>query len=83
MRSSAHLSVAAGTAATGSDGKMDRFDEAGYIVQRICLWGAPPLEPPPLVGDIPHFLRALTNSTYMYGHHGEKWRCRSAAARWS
>ena len=48
---------------------VDRFDEAGYIAQRVCLWGEPPLEPPPLVAGVPLFIRAITNSTY--GHHGE------------
>jgi len=47
----------------------DRFDEAGYIAQRVCLWGPPPFEPPPLVSGVPLFVRAVTNNTY--GHHGE------------
>jgi len=49
----------------------DRFDEAGYIAQRICLWGNSTygLEPPPLVSGVPLLIRAITNSTY--GHHGE------------
>jgi hypothetical protein len=52
---------------------LDRFDEAGYIAQRICLWGDDNrtfgLEPPPLVSGVPLLIKALTNSTY--GHHGE------------
>ena len=49
----------------------DRFDEAGYIAQRVCLWGNSSfgLEEPPLVSGVPLFIRAVTNSTY--GHHGE------------
>lgn len=47
----------------------DRFDEAGYIDQPPCLWGSPPLEPPPLVSGIPLFIKAVTNNTY--GHTGE------------
>ncbi len=49
----------------------DRFDQEGYIAQRICLWGNSSfgLEPPPKVGGVPLFIRAVTNSTY--GHHGE------------
>ena len=49
----------------------DRFDEEGYIAQRICLWGNSSygLEEPPLVSGVPLFIRAVTNSTY--GHHGE------------
>lgn len=50
-------------------GATDRFDEAGYIGQRVCLWGSPPLEPPPLVSGKLLWIRAITNSTY--GHHGE------------
>eukprot|EP00658_Telonema_sp_P-2_P022442 TRINITY_DN18969_c0_g1_i6.p1 TRINITY_DN18969_c0_g1~~TRINITY_DN18969_c0_g1_i6.p1 ORF type:complete len:756 (-),score=152.50 TRINITY_DN18969_c0_g1_i6:372-2639(-) len=47
----------------------DRFDEQGYIAQRVCLWGNPPFESPPLVSGVPLYIRAVTNSTY--GHHGE------------
>jgi len=49
----------------------DRFDETGYIAQRICLWGNSTygLEKPPLMAGVPLFIRAVTNSTY--GHHGE------------
>jgi hypothetical protein len=49
----------------------DRFDEAGYIAQRICLWGNSTygLEAPPLVSGVPLLVRAVTNNTY--GHHGE------------
>lgn len=49
----------------------DRFDETGYIGQRICLWGNSTygLEKPPKVSGVPLFIRAVTNSTY--GHHGE------------
>ena len=48
-----------------------RFDEPGYIAQRICLWGNESygLEKPPKVGGVPLFITATTNSTY--GHHGE------------
>lgn len=51
--------------------KVDRFDEKGYIAQRICLWGNSTygLEAPPLVSGVPLFVRAVTNNTY--GHHGE------------
>jgi len=52
----------------GQHNKSDRFDEPGYIAQRVCLWGAP-LEAPPLVSGIPLFIKAVTNNTY--GHHGE------------
>ena len=52
-----------------SGGATDRFDEAGYIGQRVCLWGEPPLEPPPLVSGKLLWIKAVTNSTY--GHHGE------------
>ena len=48
---------------------VDRFDERGYIAQRVCMWGQPPLAAPPLVGGVPLFVRAVTNATY--GHHGE------------
>eukprot|EP00462_Mataza_sp_D1_P024841 CAMPEP_0175128078 /NCGR_PEP_ID=MMETSP0087-20121206/4735_1 /TAXON_ID=136419 /ORGANISM="Unknown Unknown, Strain D1" /LENGTH=719 /DNA_ID=CAMNT_0016410113 /DNA_START=120 /DNA_END=2279 /DNA_ORIENTATION=+ len=47
----------------------DRFDETGYIAQRICLWGDHPLPPPPNVSGVPLFVRSVTNNTY--GHHGE------------
>jgi len=52
-------------------GGKDRFDEAGYIAQRICLWGNSTygMEEPPLVSGIPLLIKAVTNSTY--GHHGE------------
>ena len=41
----------------------DRFDEAGYIGQRICLWGSPPLEPPPMVsGKLLWILRFYQHS---------------------
>jgi hypothetical protein len=52
-------------------GSADRFDEEGYIAQPICLWGNTSygVEEPPLVGGVPLFVRAVTNSTY--GHHGE------------
>ena len=48
-----------------------RFDEPGYIAQRVCLWGNESfgLEKPPKVGGVPLFITATTNSTY--GHHGE------------
>ena len=51
--------------------EVDRFDEAGYIAQRVCLWGNASygLEPPPKIGGIPLLITATTNSTY--GHHGE------------
>merc|ERR1719382_1391453 len=52
----------------GQDNKSDRFDQPGYIAQRVCLWGEP-LEAPPLVSGVPLFIKATTNSTY--GHHGE------------
>ena len=51
---------------------IDRFDEAGYIAQRVCLWSSNStfgLEPPPLVSGVPLLIKAITNSTY--GHHGE------------
>lgn len=54
--------------APAADG-VDRFDERGYIAQRVCMWGRPPLAPPPRVGGVPLFVRAVTNATY--GHHGE------------
>jgi len=49
----------------------DRFDQEGYIAQRICLWGNSTygLEKPPLVSGVPLLIKAVTNSTY--GHHGE------------
>ena len=48
----------------------DRFDEPGYIAQRICLWGMhPPFEFPPLVSGETLWVKAVTNNTY--GHHGE------------
>ena len=56
----------------GADTKgKDRFDEAGYIAQRVCLWGNETygLERPPKVGGVPLFITATTNSTF--GHHGE------------
>jgi hypothetical protein len=57
------------TPAAGGADAVDRFDERGYIAQRVCLWGRPPLAPPPRVGGVPLFVRALTNATY--GYHGE------------
>ena len=50
---------------------VDRFDEPGYIAQRICLWGNSSygLEAPPHVGGVPLFITATTNASY--GHHGE------------
>ena len=57
-----------GAAEMGSDS--DRFDEPGYIAQRVCLWGLhPPFEYPPLVSGETLWVKAVTNSTY--GHHGE------------
>ena len=56
----------------GNDVKgTDRFDEAGYIAQRVCLWGSEEygLEKPPRVGGVPLLIKATTNSTF--GHHGE------------
>ena len=56
----------------GADTKgKDRFDEEGYIAQRVCLWGNETygLERPPKVGGVPLFITATTNSTF--GHHGE------------
>jgi hypothetical protein len=57
----------------GGTGKIDlpKFDEPGYIAQRICLWSNETygLEKPPKVGGVPLFITATTNSTY--GHHGE------------
>ena len=53
-------------------GKVDlpKFDEPGYIAQRICLWGMhPPFEFPPLVSGETLWVKAVTNNTY--GHHGE------------
>eukprot|EP00930_Biecheleria_cincta_P083378 TRINITY_DN72962_c0_g1_i1.p1 TRINITY_DN72962_c0_g1~~TRINITY_DN72962_c0_g1_i1.p1 ORF type:complete len:758 (+),score=77.23 TRINITY_DN72962_c0_g1_i1:72-2345(+) len=47
----------------------DRFDQENYIDQPPCLWGSPPLEPPPLVSGIPLLIKAVTNSTY--SHLGE------------
>ena len=48
----------------------NRFDEPGYIAQRICLWGLqPPFEYPPLVSGETLFVRSITNSSY--NHHGE------------
>ena len=49
----------------------DRFDEPGYIAQRICLWGNETygLEAPPHVGGVPLLIKATTNASY--GHHGE------------
>lgn len=56
----------AASAATQSD----RFDEPGYIAQRVCLWGIhPPFEYPPFVSGQKLWVKAVTNSTY--GHHGE------------
>ena len=37
----------------------DRFDEEGYIALPICLWGPPPLEPPPLISGKKLWVRAL------------------------
>jgi|EP00945_MAST-04E_sp_MAST-4E-sp1_P006781 hypothetical protein len=54
----------------GKGNKADKFDEAGYIAQRICLWGdREGFEKPPLVSGVPLYVKATTNSTY--GHHGE------------
>lgn len=51
-------------------GDLPRFDEPGYIAQRVCLWGLhPPFERPPLVSGEPLWVKAVTNNTY--GHHGE------------
>ena len=49
----------------------DRFDESGYIAQRVCLWGNSSygLEAPPHVGGVPLLITATTNASY--GHHGE------------
>ena len=48
----------------------DKFDEPGYIAQRVCLWGLhPPFEYPPFVSGQKLWVKAVTNSTY--GHHGE------------
>ena len=56
--------------ATSAATQADRFDEPGYIAQRVCLWGLhPPFEYPPLVSGEPLWVKAVTNSTY--GHHGE------------
>merc|ERR1712146_331950 len=53
----------------GAEPSVDRFDEPGYIAQRVCLWGSPPLAPPPLVSGVKLWYKAVTNNTY--GHHGE------------
>jgi hypothetical protein len=53
----------------GKGSPEDKYDEEGYIAQRICLWGNPPFDKPPLVSGVPLLTRAITNSTY--GHHGE------------
>ena len=53
----------------GADPSVDRFDEPGYIAQRVCLWGSPPLAPPPLASGVKLWYKAVTNNTY--GHHGE------------
>jgi len=47
----------------------NKYDQAGYIYQPPCLWGLPPLEPPPLVSGVPLIVKAFTNNTY--AHHGE------------
>ena len=48
----------------------DKFDEPGYIAQRVCLWGLhPPFEYPPFVSGQKLWVKAVTNNTY--GHHGE------------
>ena len=47
----------------------DRFDEASYIAVPICMWGAPPLAPPPLLSGKEVWYKAVTNNTY--AHHGE------------
>lgn len=47
----------------------DKFDQEGYIDIAPCMWGSPPLMPPPLVSGIPLFIKAVTNSTY--GHYGD------------
>ena len=57
-----------GQGALGPSGK--KYDEEGYIAQRICLWGLePPFEPPPMVSGKTLWVKAVTNNTY--GHHGE------------
>jgi hypothetical protein len=56
-----------GDVAPGPTG--DRFDEEGYIAQPVCMWGAPPFAPPPLVSGRKLWYKAVTNNTY--GHHGE------------
>ncbi len=63
-------------------GETDRFDEAGYIAQRVCLWGNASfgLEPPPKIGGVPLLITATTNSTY--GHHGEMALPQMLVAEW-
>ena len=52
------------------DGDQKRFDEEGYIAQRVCLWGLhPPFEKPPFVSGEPLWVKSVTNNSY--GHHGE------------
>ena len=57
----------------GNSTGLDKYDEDGYIAQRICLWGPPPLQPPPAVSGVlltvPLWVVAVTNNSY--GHHGE------------
>lgn len=49
------------------------YDEPGYIATPPCMWGAPGhgLAPPPRIDGVTICVVATTNSTYMYGHHGE------------
>jgi hypothetical protein len=70
-REDAYHGQGADVSGKGSPTDKARFDEAGYIAQRVCLWGNSTygLEPPPLVSGVPLLIKALTNSTY--GHHGE------------
>jgi hypothetical protein len=49
-----------------------RFDEPGYIAQRVCLWGNESfgLERPPTVGGVPLYITATTNASRLINISG-------------
>eukprot|EP00658_Telonema_sp_P-2_P017566 TRINITY_DN16837_c0_g1_i21.p1 TRINITY_DN16837_c0_g1~~TRINITY_DN16837_c0_g1_i21.p1 ORF type:complete len:697 (-),score=123.62 TRINITY_DN16837_c0_g1_i21:336-2426(-) len=63
------------------EGRDPRFDEPGYVAIPPCLWGPPPLQPPPRLGldTLLHSVKINNNTNGHWGVMGQ-WQMRGAWA---